>query len=165
RAADSFGDGVWLVELGALVDPELVPHQVASVLGISERPGRPPAGTIVEALRSEELLVVLDNCEHLVDACARLSDLVLSTCANVRILATSREALKVTGEVTWWVPSLQVPDARAGLSLGQLARHSAVELFLERARAVQPGFKLTTDDAPYVIRICNELDGLPLAIE
>src|SRR5207237_5984354 len=100
-----------------------------------------------------------------VDACAWLSDLVLSTCANVRILATSREALKVGGEVTWRVPSLQVPDGHARLPLDEVARHSAVELFLERARAVQPSFRLTADDAPYVIRICRELDGLPLAIE
>src|SRR5215831_13101245 len=114
-AADHFPDGVWFVDLAGLADPELVPHEVAAVLGVRERPGKTVAAALREALRDRKLLLVVDNCEHLIDSCAHLADSLLSACRRVRILATSRERLNIAGEVTWRVPSLQVPDSEQGL--------------------------------------------------
>lgn len=114
---DGFRDGVWLVELAALADPQLVPGAVATTLGVQEQPGRPLFGALSDYLRSKRLLLVLDNCEHLVDACARLAEGLLRACPELRILATSRQALGIGGETIWLVPSLSLPG-QAGLRTG-----------------------------------------------
>jgi len=142
-----------------------MPFAVAAVLRRLERPGEALLDTLVSYLRDRELLLVLDNCEHLIDACANLADRVLSGCPKVRLLATSREQLRIGGEATWRVPSLALPDYQRATSVDELARSPAVQLFVERARAVQPGFVLTAGNAPTIGQICRRLDGLPLGIE
>jgi len=162
---EGFHDGVWLVELAALSDPSLVPKAVASALGVPEQPGRVLTETLADALRGKSMLVILDNCEHLVTACAHLATALLRACPNLRILATSREALGVTGETTWRVPSLSVPDPERLPPLDRFQEYEAVRLFIDRAVASEPQFAVTRSNAPAVAQVCHRLDGIPLAIE
>jgi predicted ATPase/DNA-binding SARP family transcriptional activator len=150
-AVDRFGDGVRLVELAALTDPGVVAHAVAAALGVREAAGRPIVETVGEVVGTRRLLLVLDNCEHLVGACATVANALLRGCPNLTVLATSRERLGLTGEVVWWVPPLSVDDG--------------VRLFVERAMAVAPGLTLTEGDAAAVTEVVRRLDGLPLALE
>src|SRR5579885_3179113 len=161
----SFPDGVWLVECAPLADSALVPRAVAAVLGVRGTAGQPLLATLAVALASRRLLLVLDNCEHLIGACARLAETLLRACPHLRILATSREPLRLPGEVTWRVPSLALPAPGPLAALESLAQVEAVALFLDRARARQPAFTLTAQNAPAVAAICHHLGGLPLAIE
>jgi predicted ATPase/class 3 adenylate cyclase len=165
EALQGFPDGVWFVELAVLSDPSLVPKSVASALDVPEQPGRSLTETLVDALRLKSVLVILDNCEHLVAACAHLSAALLRTCPNLRILATSREALGVTGETTWRVPSLSVPDRQRLPPLDRFTEYEAVRLFIDRAAASEPQFAVTSGNAPAVAQVCHRLDGIPLAIE
>jgi non-specific serine/threonine protein kinase len=165
RVLPAYEHGVWLVELAALSDAALVAQTVATALGLREAPGRTIAETLVEFLRERSLLLVLDNCEHLLDACARLADSLLRACPRLRVLATSREALGIGGEVSWRVPSLSLPDAERPPSSEDLAGYEAVRLFTERARAVQPRFEVTSANSSSAAAICRRLDGIPLAIE
>jgi predicted ATPase/DNA-binding CsgD family transcriptional regulator len=158
----SFADGVWLIELAPLADAELVPQAAASALGIREQPGEALLVTLVRALIRREVLLVLDNCEHVIDVCARVVEQLLDECPRLRVLATSREALRITGERTWRVPSLRVPDQAAAPEV--LLRAPAVQLFVERAQATLPDFDPTARAAA-IGGICRRLDGLPLAIE
>jgi predicted ATPase/two-component SAPR family response regulator len=160
-----FEGGAWWVELAPISDPDLVPRAVAAILGAREAPNRPPMETLVEHLRSREMLLILDNCEHLVDASASLAHMLLRSCPNLRILATSRESLGIGGEIAWLVPSLQLPDPARSSPAGQLQRYEAVSLFVERAKAVASTFELTEQNASAVTEICRRLDGIPLAIE
>ncbi len=160
-----YSDGVWLVELAALTDAALVPQAVATTLGVREEPQRPLTATLLDALRFRDMVLVLDNCEHLIDACAQLAQTLLGACPHLRILATSREALGVAGETTWLVPSLALPDPQLAPALEELAQVEAVQLFVERALAALPTFALTQANAPAVAQICQRLDGIPLAIE
>jgi predicted ATPase/DNA-binding NarL/FixJ family response regulator len=160
-----FPDGAWLVELAPLADPMLVPRAVASALGLHEATGRPPLEVLFDALRDSHLLLILDNCEHLVAACAELVIELLRVCPQVRVLATSREALAIDGEVAWRVPSLSVPTAGRALAPERLADAEAVRLFVDRARLATPTFAVTEQNAPTVARVCRRLDGIPLAIE
>jgi len=153
------------VELAALSDPSLVPKAVASALGVPEQPGRVLTEALAHSLRGKSVLVILDNCEHLVAACAHLTDALLRACPNLRILATSREALGVTGETTWRVPSLSVPDPERLPSLDRFQEYEAVRLFIDRAVASAPQFAVTNSNAPAVAQVCHRLDGIPLAIE
>lgn len=167
---DAYPDGIWLVELAPLAEPSLVGKAVASVLGVREQVGRSALHVLEEHLRSRSLLVVLDNCEHLVAACAALADALLRTCPRLKILATSREALGIAGETTWRVPSLTLPEpaelTSSGLdTVSALTQHEAVRLFIDRALAVTPAFAVTNRNAPAVAQICHRLDGVPLAIE
>src|SRR5918998_468874 len=162
---DAFEDRVWLVELASLGDPSLVPQAVASTLGVREQPGRFLAGTLSDHLGSRKALLVLDNCEHLVEGCAELAEALLRSCPKLRILTTSREALSIAGEIAWPVPSLTLPDLRRLPAVESLPRYEATRLFLERAGAVRLAFALTEQNAPAVARICYRLDGIPLAIE
>jgi non-specific serine/threonine protein kinase len=162
---DGFADGVWLVELAPLADPLLLPQAVATALGVREQPPRPILNTLVASLRSRQLLLVLDNCEHLVEACAHVADAMLRSCPDVRLLATSREPLGVQGEITWRVPSLAVRDLQQARSLEELARSPAVQLFVDRTQAVRPAFVLTHQNGKAIAQICRRLDGLPLGIE
>lgn len=160
-----FRDGACLAELGELHDPELVPDAVAAAFGLHDHATSSPMDLLAEYLAERELLLVLDNCEHLVDAAATLVDTVLRKCPRVRILATSREALGVGGEAVVRVPPLPVPDPDSPPSLEALPRYEAVTLFVDRARAAHPEFVVTESNRAVIARICHRLDGLPLPIE
>lgn len=162
---EQYEDGVWLVELAPLSDPGLVPYEVASVLKVHEPHGRLLADTLASYLRPRQALLVLDNCEHVVSACAELAHALVQACPRLQILATSREPLAVPGEVDWRVPSLSMPDATPPTSVEQLAEYAAVRLFLDRATAAVSSFRLTDDNAASIAEICRRLDGIPLAIE
>jgi predicted ATPase/DNA-binding CsgD family transcriptional regulator len=161
----AFRDGVWLVRLDQLRDQALVAQAVAGTLGLQDRAGYAPAAALAEYLAGRQLLLVLDNCEHLVDAAAKLADLLLREAAGLRILATSRESLNITGETVLAVPPLAVPEAGRRLSVAALARFPAAGLFAERAAQVAPGFAVTEANVAAVAGICRRLEGLPLAIE
>jgi predicted ATPase/class 3 adenylate cyclase/DNA-binding CsgD family transcriptional regulator len=152
QLADEFRGGVWCVDLVPISDPELVPVAVARALGLPDQPGRSTMDTLLRFLADRHMLVVLDNCEHLLDACAALVVALLRACPAVTFLATSREPIGVAGEVTWRVPSLSAAD-------------EAIELFTERARRVRPDFTINDTTAAVVAEICRRLDGMPLAIE
>jgi non-specific serine/threonine protein kinase len=162
---EDFEDGVWLVDLAPLSDPSLVPQVVASTLGVREQPGRSLPETLSAYLGSKKVLLVLDNCEHLIETCAELAEALLHSCPELRILATSREALGITGEVAWLVPSLSLPDIRRLPDIESLPQYESAHLFVERAAAVKPTFALTEQNAPAVAQVCYRLDGIPLAIE
>lgn len=160
-----FPNGVWSVEFAALSDAGLVPHAVAAALGVTEHADRAVTDTLAGALRDTTLLLVLDNCEHLLSACAGLAGALLRECPAMRILATSREPLGVAGETIWRVPSLTVADPVHPPPHDRLAQFEAVRLFAERAAAARPGFQVTADNARAVAQVCYRLDGIPLAIE
>jgi non-specific serine/threonine protein kinase len=162
---EQYPDGVWLVELAPVADPTLVPHLVATAAGVREAAGQTIASALSTALQNRHLLLVLDNCEHVLDACARLVADLLRSCADLQVLATSREALGLTGGVAWRVPSLPVPAASQQYVLARLGANPAVQLIVERATAVQPHFGLTERNAPAIAQICRRLDGIPLALE
>ncbi len=163
---DDFRDGVWLIELAPLADPALVPGTVAAVLGLKEEAGRPILSTLTDHIRSKRILLIFDNCEHLIQASAKLADALLHACPAVHLLATSREALGVSGESALVVPSLSMPpDFRNLQDFGSLSQYEAVRLFTERAVTVMPGFTLTDENAIAIAQICQRLDGIPLAIE
>jgi predicted ATPase/class 3 adenylate cyclase len=162
---DRYFDGAWLVELAPLTDPALVPQAVAHALGIKEEPGKPVLKTVMEWLKPKRLLLILDNCEHLIAACASLATDLLRSCPNVHILASSREPLNISGEQSFRVPSLALPDPKGVQTMEALSQFEAVRLFIERAQAVQPSFAVTNTNAPAVAQVCFHLDGIPLAIE
>jgi AAA domain len=162
---DTYPDGVWLVELAPLSEAKLVPKAVAEALEVPERPEEPLAETLTEVLGSRELLLVVDNCEHLLEATARLVDSLLDSCPRVRILATSREALGVEGELRWPVPPLSAPDPQRTPSSEELDAYESVRLFVERAKGRDPSFSLNPHNAFEVAEICRKLEGIPLAIE
>ncbi len=166
RAAEpSYLGGVALVEFAALADSGLIPDAVAMALDVRALSGQSLADAIVEFLASRSLLLVVDNCEHLLAAAAGLGDTLLRSAPQLTILATSREPLRVPGEVVFRVPSLDIPDPEQALEPRQLLRYEAVRLFVERAQAADPGFALDDENAVDVARICSRLDGLPLALE
>jgi non-specific serine/threonine protein kinase len=156
---------VWLVDLAPLTDAALVPQAVASAAGIPEEARSPALAALRRALRQRRVLLVLDNCEHLVEACAALVEAVLGAGPHAQVLATSREVLRVAGETVWRVPMLAVPPPSAALPAEALARYESVRLFVERAGAAEPRFALTRTNAPTVAQLCRRLDGLPLALE
>jgi len=164
-ARDTFPDGAFLVELGALTTPALLPQAIAATLKLREQPGTTLLSSIIDTLRSQRLLLVLDNCEHLLADCATLAHQLIAACPSVVILATSREALAVAGEVVRRVEPLLLPDASQPLTLAAAERAPAVQLFVERAAARRAGFRLSPENFAGVARICRGLDGLPLAIE
>ena len=168
EALERFPDGVWFVELAPLRDPELVANEVVTSLGLLPSalagPGELLEEGLCQHLRTRRLLLVLDNCEHVVEAAARLAHRALARCPDVTVLATSREVLGVPGEVVWNVPSLSMPPEEAATA-EELAGSDAVMLFCERARAAQSGFGLSDANAAAVARICRRLDGIPLGLE
>jgi predicted ATPase/DNA-binding SARP family transcriptional activator/DNA-binding CsgD family transcriptional regulator len=162
----AYPEGAWFAELAPLSDPDLVAQAVAQALGVREQPGRALTDTLADHLRAkEELLLVVDNCEHLVDAAAHLAADLLGSCPRLRILATSREPLGVPGEAVWTVPPLSVPGEDREPTVESLMRTEAVRLFLDRARSRLPGFGLIAENAGAVARVCRKLEGIPLAIE
>ena len=158
-------DGVWLVELAGLSQGELVPQAVAEALGLREQPGRPLTDTLVDALRIKEMLLLVDNCEHLLGDTTLLVDSLLDACPRLRVLATSREILGMRGEINLPVPSLSSPDPGTSPSVSELQWYESSRLFVERAICWSPAFVLTMEAAPAVADICRQLDGIPLAIE
>ncbi len=164
-ALDTYPDGVWLVELAALAGPELVPQTVAVVLGLREEPGRSFTQTLTDFLKSRHLMLVLDNAEHLLAACAQLADAVSSQCPQVVLLVSSREGLGIAGELTYRVPSLSLPDPKRDLSPESLLPFESVRLFVERAQSHLPQFAITVRNAPALASVCCRLDGIPLALE
>lgn len=160
-----YPDGAWWVEFAPLADPTLVSHSVATALGVSEAPGRPIFEVLTDYLRSKRLLLALDNCEHLIEACARLADALLRACPSLTLLATSREALNVDGEVLYRVPTLSCPDPQRLPPVEKLLEFEAVHLFVDRAGVVAPEFRVTTQNAGALAQVCHRLDGIPLAIE
>jgi predicted ATPase/DNA-binding winged helix-turn-helix (wHTH) protein len=165
RLIDAFADGVWLVELAALWDPRLLPQAVAQALKVKEQPTRPVIETLSDHLASKKLLLVLDNVEHLLEGCVQLVDRVLRRSPDVAVLVTSRERLGITGELTYRVPSLTVPETSETLTPETALRYEGVRLFVERAKLARFDFELTAQNAPAVASICARLDGMPLAIE
>jgi predicted ATPase/DNA-binding CsgD family transcriptional regulator len=163
--AGDFPDGVWLVELGDLREPQLVVSRVASAIGVVGEPGRPLVDTLADALGPRRMLLALDNCEHLIEACARLCQRLLASSPALRIMATSQEPLRMPGEVVRQVPPLSVPPEMAIANPAGLPRYEAIRLFADRAAAARRGFALTERNAPAVSAICRALDGVPLAIE
>jgi hypothetical protein len=162
---DQFPHGVWFVELAPLTDPELVSRTILSTIGLDEQAGTPPLELLKEYLHEKRALIVLDNCEHLIEASARVTDILLSTAAGLKILASSRESLGVRGELAHPVPSLSLPDIKHLPVMEQLSQYEAVRLFIDRASLVSPHFAVDKQNAPYIAQICYRLDGIPLAIE
>jgi hypothetical protein len=161
----NFPDGIRVVDLAPVAEPAVVPQVVALAAGVGEEPGRPIQTTLADALQAKRLLLLLDDCEHLLDACAQLAGTLLQRCAQLTILATSREPLGLAGEITWPVHPLALPDTQRLPSLGELTQVESVALFVDRARAALPAFQLSDRAALAVAEICVRLDGLPLAIE
>jgi predicted ATPase/DNA-binding SARP family transcriptional activator len=163
RRADDFDAGVRVVELASIGDPELVVDQTATALGVLTRSEGDPVEGLARQIGEQRLLLVLDNCEHLIDACARLADRLLRECPGLRMLATSRERLRIEGEVAWRVPSLSLPESHPDVA--ELERSEAVRLFCLRADQAAPGFALNAENVAPVAEICRRLDGMPLALE
>jgi predicted ATPase/class 3 adenylate cyclase len=157
-------DGVWISELAAVTDSALVAPEILSDLGIGEQSGYESVATLVEVLSTQSRLVILDNCEQVLDGCAAVADAIVRNCPEIRLLSTSREPLRIEGEVIYRVPSLSLPPEQVD-DRTHLAGSGAVDLFIERATAQASGFELTDDDAPLVAAICRRLDGMPLALE
>jgi predicted ATPase/class 3 adenylate cyclase len=156
-----FKDGVWLVEFAPLTDPALIVSTISSVLGLREVPGVPLLTVLIDYLRAKSLLLIFDNCEHLIEASAQTADQFLRACPQLKIIASSREALGVVGETVYRVPSLSLPDASSDALMG----FEATRLFIERATKSEPRFHLTDHNASSIAQICRRLDGIPLAIE
>jgi non-specific serine/threonine protein kinase len=162
---DNYSDGVWFADLAPISDRELVASVVAQALGMSQQGDRPVEESIPRWLKSKQLLLILDNCEHLVEASAALADAIMRNCTKVRVLATSRQALNINGEVVYRLPSLATPDDAPGLRAAEALSYAAIALFVERAKAADDRFALTDEMAPVAAEICRHLDGIPLAIE
>ena len=164
RIASEFPDGVWFIDVSEIRQPDLVSAAVAAAAGIDEEPGRPLDDTLCDAVSQREAVLALDNCEHLISACASICQRLLASAPGLRVIATSREPLHVAAEVVWQVPPLSLPPSDV-LEADQLSCYDAVRLFAERAGAAAPSFSLTAGNAASVARVCRALDGLPLAIE
>ncbi len=162
---DSFPHGVWFVELAALANSALVPQTVMTTLGLREESGRSLLEILTDFLRAKTVLLILDNCEHLVEASAQLAETLLQACPNLRLLVSSREALGIPGETPYRVPSLAIPDGHAAYSAASIVQFEAARLFMERAKAVAPAFAVSDENASAIAKICARLDGIPLAIE
>jgi len=162
---DDFPDGVWFIELAPVIDPRLVAQAVASVVGVKEDAGRPVIEALEKYVRDRRLLMVLDNCEHLIDACAELAKQLLQSGRHLKILASSREHLHVSGEAIYLVPALITPDPYQKFIHTALSQYAAARLFIDRAIAAQPAFEVSQQNAAAVADVCHRLDGIPLAIE
>jgi predicted ATPase/class 3 adenylate cyclase len=169
QAASELGvhypNGVWFIELAPVTDPELVSQTILSILNLREDSHRIALDVLIDYLRAKTLLLVLDNCEHLIEACAHVSEALLRACPKLCILATSREALGVAGEAAYHVPSLHAPNPAQLPSLDRLEEVDSIRLFVERAATAKPGFTLTPENAAFLAQICYRLDGIPLALE
>jgi len=161
----SYADGIWTVDLSGVRDAGLVPATAASALRVTLSGSRPTVAALTAQLGSRELVVLLDNCEHVIDAAAALVRAIMDDCPGITVLATSREPLHLPGEVAWRVPSLRAPDPSELIDASRLINYESVRLFVARAQEAAPDFRLSNDNAPTVARICHRLDGMPLAVE
>ncbi len=164
RLRDVFPEGIWFTDFAPLNDPALVLQSLLTTLGLSEQAGRSTLDIVSDFLQPKRALLLFDNCEHLIQACAELAEILLRSCRTLHILATSREALSVAGERLYLVPTLTTPDP-AKADLDALPKYEAVRLFVERAQTVLPGFRLTKENTLAVAQVCHQLDGIPLALE
>jgi len=162
---DDYPDGEWLVELAPIADPQLVAQAVASVLGVKEEAGHPVTEALERYVKDRQLLIILDNCEHVVHACAELAQQLLQSGPRLKVLASSREHLHAAGETTYPVPALAVPDPSTTIAPNALTQYESVRLLVDRAVAAQPAFQVTEQNALSISKICRRLDGIPLAIE
>ena len=162
---ERFGDGVWFVDLAPLSDSALVANEIATVFGVNELPNRPMLDTLTAHLERKHALLLLDNCEHVIGQAAKTTAAILAGCPKIKIVATSREPLKIAGEVVYRMPALSVPVRGGELAAEDALTYGAIALFDDRARAAGHAFRLTADNAPVVAEICRRLDGIPLAIE
>jgi len=162
---EKFDHGVWFVELAPLTDSDLIPQTILSAIGVQEQQSKTPLEVLKEYLHEKQTLIVLDNCEHLVSASAEVVNMLLNAAPKLKVLASSREALGVKGEVAYPVPSLSLPDVKYLPTIEQLSQYEAVRLFIDRALLVAPHFVVDKDNAPHIAQICYRLDGIPLAIE
>jgi len=162
---DQFPQSIWFVELAPLADPDLIPQTILSTIGISEQAGRLPIDLLKDYLRDKRSLLILDNCEHLIEASARAADTLLNAAPELKVLASSREAMGIKGELAYPVPSLSSPDIKHLPVVDKLSQYEAVRLFIDRASLVSPHFMVDKDNAPAIAQICHRLDGIPLAIE
>ena len=162
---NQFSSGVWFVELATVTDPALVPQTLLSIFHLREDTHRTPLEVLTDYLREKTLLLILDNCEHLIEPCAKTSETLLHACPKLKILASSREVLGIAGEVPYRVPSLATPNPLQLPPLENLLNIDSMRLFIERAMIVKPDFKLRKDNSSFIAQICSRLDGIPLAIE
>ncbi len=162
---DQFPDGVWFIELAPLTNPDLIPQTILYIFGVAEQQDQSTLQSLIDTIREKKLLIILDNCEHLIEASAKVAYTLLNSAQRLTILASSREALSVKGEMVWYVPSLAFPDIKRLPNIEQLSHYEAVRLFMDRAILVQPHFHMTNDNAFVIAQICVRLDGIPLAIE
>jgi predicted ATPase len=162
---EEYKDGVWFVDLAPVSDPNYVAKAITGVLSIKETPDKTIIDTLIENIKDKTLLILLDNCEHLIQVCAEVADNLLQSVNGIRILATSREALNIPGEVIWGIPLLSLPDPGAKKDLDEIQRYEAIKLFIDRADAGKPGFTLNHQNMAPIIGICQRVSGIPLAIE
>jgi non-specific serine/threonine protein kinase len=162
---EDYEDGVWFINLAPVTDPNFLATEIMEILEIKEEPNKAIIDTLIEHTKNKSLLIILDNCEHLVQACAEIANRFLQSVKGIQILATSREPLNISGEVVWRVPSLSFPENGVKKDIDEALRYEAIVLFTERARAGHPGFSLNPQNVSPVIRICQRLAGIPLAIE
>ncbi|MGE5225110.1 MAG: adenylate/guanylate cyclase domain-containing protein [Omnitrophica WOR_2 bacterium] len=162
---ENFPDGIWFIQLANISDPGLILQTLAGVLNLREQPNQPLETLLQDTLRPKRLLLVFDNCEHLIEECVLLADTLLHNCPEIKIMTTSREMFGIDGETIYRVPSLSLPAGEPQPSLNEIEASEAVRLFVQRAKALQPQFALTSKNAPAVLQICQRLDGIPLAIE
>ena len=162
---EDFRDGVWFIPLASITDERLIPQAVASVLGVKEEAGRPVIEALIKNVGDRNLLLILDNCEHLVDACAELATRLLQAGPHLKILTSSRQHFRIAGETTYHLPPLSVPLPKSRFDPHAIMQCEAVRLFVDRARAVQPAFEVNDENASAVAQMCHRLDGIPLALE
>ncbi|MEO5887807.1 MAG: tetratricopeptide repeat protein [Anaerolineales bacterium] len=165
EALNQFPDGIWFIELAALTNPNLIPQTILAALHLGEQAGKTPLHVLEEQLSHKKLLLILDNCEHLIEASANVAYTLLMSAPEIKILATSREVLGVSGELSWLVPSLSLPDLKSQMTVEILTQYESIRLFIERALLVQPHFKVDQTSVLAIAQICARLDGIPLAIE
>lgn len=162
---DEFAHGVFIAELAPVSDPSFIMQTIINSLGIKENAGKSPEETVIAYLKNKELLLILDNCEHMINDCSGISEMLLYKCENLKIIATSREALNSSGEHLYRIPALELPDNSINYTPDELMQNESVRLFSERALSVNSEFKINTSNIPAIIKLCNRLDGIPLAIE
>jgi predicted ATPase/class 3 adenylate cyclase len=162
---DEFANGVWLVELASVSDPVYVEAEIASVFSLNSDGKKELIDIIRDFMREKELLIILDNCEHLIAECAKVSEQLLQFCSKLKILTSSREPLHISGEATYRIPSLSLPDSNKNYTNEELSQYESVQLFIDRALSVNPDFKVTNQNAPALAQLCHDIDGIPLAIE
>lgn len=162
---EEYKDGVWFVDLAPVTDPNFVAKKIAEVLNVKEDPAQAIIDTLIEKIKDKSLLILLDNCEHLIQACAEITDKLLQSVEGIRILATSREALNIPGEVVWRIPSLSFPDPGSKKDIDKVQSYEAIKLFTDRASSGKPGFMLNNQNVSPVVGICQRIAGIPLAIE